>query len=178
MTTNRQEGQSKLDAFNSPVGPALGLTPTSPDLLEGSSEGNPVLIRGHAPTVVDREALHIQDRDRDLVPPASTARVSCPWKGSPLAWESLQTGDPAWDADYVIRSKTGPQACSLFGPEVRASIRMYDTGVPSLQITEKGVELLIEGDVPSAEYLDWVLISQSRILNLIVYSAKRAGLMV
>ena len=178
MSVNGQEGRSKLDAFNSPVGPALGLTPTSPDRLEGSREGNPVLIRGHAPLwLTERRSTFKTEIGTSFRQPVPLEFL-VHGRGRLLLGSHFKTGDPAWDADYVIRSKTGPQACSLFGPEVRASIRMYDTGVPSLQITEKGVELLIEGDVPSAEYLDWVLISQSRILNLIVYSAKRAGLMV
>lgn len=183
MTTDHGQHCSNLDAFNSPLGPALDLTPTADDRLEGFRDSNPVLVRRIYPMTTMGGIGAFRNRSTYKTEIQTRFRATMPihffvhGRGPVLFGDHHETGDPSWDSQFIIRSKTGPQVLALFNPQVRASTRTYDASVPSLELTDKGADVLIEGDIPSAHYLNWILTAQTRLLNLIVYSGKQAGLL-
>lgn len=184
MTTDPGQHRFNLDAFNSPLGPALNLTATADDRLDGFRDGNPVLVQRIYPMTTMGGFGAFRNSSTFKTEIRTSFRATMPTnffvhgRGPRVFGGHHETGDPAWDSQFIIRSKTGPQVLALFNPQVRASIRTYDASVPSLELTDKGADVLIEGDIPSAHYLNWILTAQTRLLNLIVHSGRQAGLRI
>lgn len=78
--------------------------------------------------------------------------------------QSSSSGDPEFDARFVIRSKNPMAIGHLWSPDVRSAIEAYATLAPSCEVTNRGVELLIEGAVPATDYIRQIIYAQVRIV--------------
>ncbi len=96
-------------------------------------------------------------------------------KGPYLRGDFFPTGDPSFDDEFVVRSDAGPTVLPLFDHTARAAIAAYNSSVPSLGLSNKGVEVLIEGAIPPLVAIGDILRAQAHVIAAIEASGSNSN---